>query len=99
MFKDIKRRASVLAAAILLLLGAACSGNTVRASQIQMVAENLNCVCGSCDLILSDCTCETASQLTTEIQKGLSKGHPAEQVVQDLVQRYGQRVLVEKSHA
>ena len=76
------------------MLAACSSSNTVTASEIQSIANKLNCVCGNCDEILSECDCDTANKLTTTIEKGLSRGHSEEQIVQDLVQQYGQRVLV-----
>ncbi|MFC1987166.1 cytochrome c-type biogenesis protein CcmH [Chloroflexota bacterium] len=69
------------------------------ASDIRSISEGLNCVCGGCDDILSECSCETAGELTTQIREDLSRGHSEEQIVQDFVQQYGQRVLVEKSHS
>ena len=93
---NLTRKVSTLAVIILVvLLGACTSSNTVTASEIQSIANKLNCVCGSCDEILSECDCDTANKLTTIIEKGLSRGHSEEQIVQDLVQQYGQRVLVE----
>ncbi len=93
---NLTRKVSTLAVIILVLLLAACtSSNIVTASEIQSIANKLNCVCGSCDEILSECDCDTANKLTTTIEKGLSRGHSEEQIIQDLVQQYGQRVLVE----
>ena len=93
---NLTRKVSTLAVIILVVLLAACtSSNTVTASEIQSIANKLNCVCGSCDEILSECDCDTANKLTTIIEKGLSRSHSEEQIVQDLVQQYGQRVLVE----
>ena len=78
----------------------ACSGsNTVAASEIQGIANKINCVCGECEEIMSEYDCETAVNLTTVIEKGLSRGHSEERIVQNLIQQYGQRVLVEKSHS
>ncbi len=89
----------VLAVIILVLILAACSSsNTVLASDIRSISEGLNCVCGSCDEIVSECDCETAEKLTTQIKNGLSKGRSEEQIIQDLVQQYGQRILVAESN-
>ena len=79
---------------------AACSGsNTVAATEVQGIANKLNCVCGECEETVGECDCETAVSLTTIIEKGLSKGHSEERIVQDLIQQYGQRILIEKSHS
>ena len=79
---------------VLMLLLVACSASyTVLPSDINRVAENINCICGSCDLIVSDCDCERAEELTAVIEKRLSKGQSKQQIIQDLVQQYGQRVL------
>ena len=97
---NLARKVSPLAVIMLVLLLAGCSSsNPVAVSEIQSIANKLNHVCGSCELIASECDCETAEKLTTSIEKGLSRGHSEEQVIQNLVQQYGQRVLVEKSHA
>ena len=85
----------VLALIILVLILAACSNsNTVSASDIRSISEWLNCVCGSCDEIVSECDCETAEKVTAQIKNGLSRGHSEEQIIQDLVKQYGQRILV-----
>ena len=85
----------VLALITLVLILAACSNsNIVLSSDVQHISERLNCVCGGCDDIVSECECETAEKLTSQIEKGLSKGHSEEQIIQDLVKQYGQRILV-----
>ncbi len=93
-------RIFILAVIIMLPLLAACSGsNTVSTSDIQVITQGLNCVCGSCDEVLSECDCEKAEELTNIVKKGLSRGHSEEQIVQDLVRLYGQQVLASKSPA
>ncbi len=88
----------ILVSVVLALLLAACSNsNTVLASDIRSISEGLNCVCGACDEIVSECDCETAEKLTTQIKNGLSRGHSGEQIIQDLVRQYGQRILVAES--
>jgi cytochrome c-type biogenesis protein CcmH/NrfF len=83
----------------LVLIFAACSSsNTVLASDIRSISEGLNCVCGSCNEIVSDCDCETAEKLTTQIKNGLSRGHSEEQIILDLVKQYGQRILAVESN-
>ncbi len=84
----------VLALIVSGLILAACSSSTVLASDVRNISDGLNCICGSCDELVSECDCETAEQLTTQITKGLSSGHSEEQIIQDLVQQYGQRILV-----
>ncbi len=91
-------KVATLAIVVLALLLVACSGsNAVAASEIQSVASKVYCVCG-CNDILSQCDCDTAKQLTAQITKGLSSGHSEEQIIQDLVRQYGQRVLTPRSN-
>ncbi len=90
---------AVLALITLVLIPAACSNsNTVLPSDIRSISEGLNCVCGSCDEIVSECDCETAEKLTTQVKNGLSRGHSEEQIIQDLVKQYGQRILATESN-
>ena len=97
---NLTRNIFSVAVIIIVLVLTACSGsNTVAASEIQGIANKINCVCGNCDEIVSECDCETAVKFTTIIEKGLARGHSEERIVQDLVQQYGKRVLVEKSHS
>ena len=89
----------VLASISLVSVLAACSSsNSVSASDIRSISQELNCVCGACDLIVSECDCETAGKLTTQIRNGLARGHSEEQIIQDLVQQYGQRILAVESN-
>ena len=83
---------------LVLILAACSSSNTVLASDIRSISEGLNCVCGSCDEIVSECDCETAEKLTTQVKNGLSRGHSEEQIIQDLVKQYGQRILAAESN-
>lgn len=83
---------------LLTLLLVACSApNVVSASEISKVAEKFNCICGSCDLLVADCDCERAIELTDVIKQRLSKGQPEQQIIQDLLRQYGQRVLATQS--
>ena len=89
----------VLVSMILVLILAACStSGSVLASDVQSISEELNCVCGGCEKVVSECDCETAAKLTTQIEKGLSRGHSEEQIIQDLVKQYGQRILATESN-
>ncbi|MDP2729332.1 MAG: cytochrome c-type biogenesis protein CcmH [Dehalococcoidales bacterium] len=91
-----RRKVFTLALIILVLLFAACSvSNPVSASEILSVTSKLNCVCGNCDELLSECNCETATKLTGIVKKGLSRGQSEEEIVQNLVRQYGQQVLAE----
>ncbi len=88
----------VLALIILVLILTACSNsNTVVASDIRSISAGLNCVCG-CDETVSECDFETAEQMTTQITEGLSRGHSGEQIIQDLVNQYGQRILAAEAN-
>ena len=90
----------VVASIILVLILAACSGSsTVLASDIQSISERINCICGGCELTVSECHCETAEKMTNQIEKGLSKGHSKEQIVQDLMEQYGQRIIPAESNS
>ena len=83
---------------LVLILAACSSSNTVLASDIRSISEGLNCVCGGCDETVSECDCETAEKLTTQIKDGLSRDHSEEQIIQDLVKQYGQRILAAESN-
>jgi len=85
-----------LALIVLILVLASCSSsNAVAASDIKNIAQNVNCVCGSCNLVLSECDCDTAKRQIAMIKQGLSRGQSEEQIMHDLVVQYGQRVLVQ----
>lgn len=77
------------------VLAACSSSNAVAASDIKNIAQKLNCVCGTCDLVLSECDCETAQKQIALIKKGLTRGHSGEQIIRDMVGQYGQRALVQ----
>jgi cytochrome c-type biogenesis protein CcmH/NrfF len=83
---------------LVLILAACSNSNTVLASDIRSISEGLNCVCGSCDEIVSECDCETAEKLTTQVRDGLSRGHSEEKIILDLVKQYGQRILAAESN-
>ena len=83
----------VLALIVSGLILAACSSSNVLASDVRNISDGLNCICGNCDELVSECDCETAEQLTTQVTKALSRGHSTEKITQDLTQRYGQRIL------
>ncbi|MFC1874191.1 cytochrome c-type biogenesis protein CcmH [Chloroflexota bacterium] len=103
--KNIKNRfaRTVIGLALIifvLIFAAACSNsNTVSASDIRSISEGLNCVCGTCDKIVSECDCETAEKLNAQIKRGLSRGYPEERIVQDLVKQYGQRIQAVESNS
>ena len=93
---NLTTRILTLALIVLMPVLTSCSSsNAVAASDIKNIARKVNCICGTCDLILSECDCETAKQQIAMIKKGLSRGQSAEQIMQDLVVQYGQRVLVQ----
>lgn len=72
----------------------ACSGaQKVSAQAISSVSSELMCICGTCDLVLVDCTCDTAVKMKDTIRKKLAAGQTKEQIIQAMVQLYGQRVL------
>lgn len=84
-----------LALIVLIPVLVSCSSsNVVAASDIKNIGLKVNCVCDTCDLVVSNCDCETAKGQIAMITKGLSRGQSEEQIIRDLVVQYGQRVLI-----
>lgn len=80
----------VLALIILVLLLAACAGpDSVSARDI---SKELTCQC-SCGEVLSTCHCPTADEMRALIEKKLTQGQSAEQIVQYFVNQYGEQIL------
>jgi cytochrome c-type biogenesis protein CcmH len=69
----------------------ACAGSdSVSASTI---SKEVVCPCG-CGKILNTCDCETAGELTPLIERKLAQGQSKGQILQSLVDQYGEQVLV-----
>ncbi len=63
------------------------------AATVEEVASNLICPCGCDNMIVSSCVCGTAAQLRAEISDKLAAGMTAEQIWDEFVRRYGQKIL------
>ncbi len=94
MLSNLARTIIVLGIIVLLIVGCS-SPTTVSARDIQNISSKLNCPCGACTEVLSDCDCEQAAGLTDLIGKRLSRGESEQQIVQFLVDQYGQRIFAQ----
>ncbi|MDP2719972.1 MAG: cytochrome c-type biogenesis protein CcmH [Dehalococcoidia bacterium] len=74
----------------------ACSTPAVA---VEHITSELMCPCGSCELVLSECHCDRAIELTKVIQKRASKGETKEEIITFMVKQFGERVLVSKAHS
>jgi len=55
------------------------------------------CTCGCPNMVLNTCMCDHAESMRQEIRALIDEGNSEEEVIQVLVQRYGERVLAEPS--
>jgi cytochrome c-type biogenesis protein CcmH/NrfF len=83
----------VILAAIVPLIGGCSSPSTVSALEIRNISSQLNCPCGDCTLVLSDCACDQAVEITDEIEKRLSRGESEQQIFQVFRILYGQGIF------
>ncbi len=89
-------RAIIVSLIIIQPLIVACSSPTpLSVSDIQNISSKLNCPCGSCTEVLSDCECDQAAELTDLIEKRLSRGESEQQIIQFLAVQYGQRIFAQ----
>jgi cytochrome c-type biogenesis protein CcmH/NrfF len=75
--------------------GAAGSG---RKANLKSVANQVNCMCGGCVALLNQCPhppaeCSARAEMETLIEKDIAAGKDETAIVQDLVLRYGVKVL------
>ena len=78
---------------LIFLVSSACASASADPALVRDTSKDLMCTCGACDLVLSDCHCPTASEMTTLVEKKLSQGQSKEQVILYFVVQYGNRVL------
>ena len=95
MLNNLARTIIVVIMIMVPLIVGCSSPNTVSASDIQNISSKLNCPCGACDEVLSECECDQAVELTDLIRKRLSRGESEQQVVQFLADQYGQRIFAQ----
>ncbi len=95
MLSNLARTIIVLVIIIVSLIVGCSSPTTVSARDIQNISSKLNCPCGACAEVLSDCECDQAAELTDLIGKRLSRGESEQQIVQFLVNQYGQRIFAQ----
>ena len=95
MLSSLARTIIVLLLLIIPVIVGCSSPTTVSASDIQNISSKLNCPCGACDEVLSDCECDQAAELTDLIRKRLSRGESEQQIVQFLAVQYGQRIFTQ----
>ncbi len=95
MLSNLVRTIVVLVIIIVPLIVGCSSQTTVSAGDIQNISSKLNCPCGSCTEVLSDCECDQAAELTDLIGKRFSRGESEQQIVEFLVEQYGQRIFAE----
>jgi cytochrome c-type biogenesis protein CcmH/NrfF len=83
---------SLLVLTILVSLIIACAGSSPVL--VTDVSAEVMCSCGDCTEVLSACDCPRAEEMTALIEKKLSQGQSAEQVVRYFVDQYGEQILV-----
>ncbi len=53
------------------------------------------CTCGCPNMVLNTCMCGHADEMRAEIRVLIDEGNSEEEVIQILIQRYGERILAE----
>ena len=87
------RKCFVLISIILIVLIInACAPASADPALVRDTSNELMCTC-SCEIVLSNCDCPTATELTALIEKKLSQGQSKEQIIQYFVEQYGEQVL------
>ena len=84
---------TLLVALLLTLLIALVQAAEITKAQIDHVAKELACLCGTCPRRpLDECTCGYAQQQRDRIKKALASGQDKQMVVAGFVQEFGQEV-------
>ncbi len=79
---------------IVLIINACARAPTgVDSALVRDISKELRCTCGDCELVLSNCDCPRASELTALIENKLSQSQSKEQIIQYFVDQYGEQVL------
>ncbi|WP_309491932.1 cytochrome c-type biogenesis protein [Candidatus Hecatella orcuttiae] len=69
---------------------------SVQASEVKTTVEEVSrsvwCPCG-CTMLLSDCECETAYKVRTQIEQMISQGKTKEEIIFELQMIYGENIL------
>ena len=72
--------------------GAGAGADSILVSDI---SKEIMCPCGECTEVLNVCDCPRADELTALIEKKLSQGQSAEQIVLYFLNQYGEQILVQ----
>ena len=78
---------------LIVLIINACAPASADPALVRDTSRELMCTCGDCELVLSNCDCPRANELTALIEKKLSQGQSKEQIIQYFVVQYGNQVL------
>lgn len=78
---------------LIILVSNACASDSADPALVRDTSKELLCTCGDCELVVSNCDCPTASEMTALVEKKLSQGQSKEQVILYFVVQYGNRVL------
>ena len=78
---------------LIILVSSACASANADPALIRDMSKELMCTCGDCDLVVSNCDCPTASEMTALVEKKLSQGQSKEQVILYFVVQHGNQVL------
>ncbi len=78
---------------LIVLIINACTPASADPALVRDTSKELMCTCGDCELVLSNCDCPRANELTALIEKKLSQGQSKEQIIQYYVVQYGKQVL------
>lgn len=62
-------------------------------SDMQEIEDSVMCMCGCANMVLSSCRCDFSTRMRAEIRDIMADGKDREEVIQVLVQRYGEVVL------
>ncbi len=78
---------------LIVLIMNACASASADPALVRDISKEFRCICGDCELVVSNCDCPRASELTALIEKKLSQGQSKEQIIQYFVVQYGKQVL------
>ncbi|MFC2014437.1 cytochrome c-type biogenesis protein CcmH [Chloroflexota bacterium] len=92
MTMNIKLKVFTLVLLIMIPVLAACSQAPIEEIEFTNITDQVICTCG-CDEILSECDCVKSQEIKDTIRKGLSRGQSEEDIIQGLIDQYGEGVL------
>ncbi len=62
-------------------------------ADLQEIEDSVMCMCGCANMVLSSCRCDFSTRMRAEIRDIMADGKDREEVIQVLVDRYGEVVL------